>query len=307
MRAAYNIPRDENLKLRDFPTLAHVIQFARDKQSSAATPAAPAPAVASAPSAATPVARPRPPVASFDAANRIPRRVPVPILRPPLDHLQANGRDAWPGQPRGDHARQRRRGRSRWRSACRRWVSKSCALEDALDANALTERLKTWLAAGPVQGVYWLPALDNEGDLSHMDLASWHEALQVRVKSLYTTMRILYEQIASAGHVPGLGHAARRTAWLRRRRSGRAAGRRGGGLHQDLQAGAHGSPRQSGRFRGRAQGVGSCRNFSSRKRCAIPAQSRSATRMACAGRSDCRNSPRRRPARPDAGSETAFS
>ena len=29
IRAAYNIPRDENLKLRDFPTLAHVIQFAR--------------------------------------------------------------------------------------------------------------------------------------------------------------------------------------------------------------------------------------------------------------------------------------
>ena len=33
MRAAYNIPRDENLKLRDFPTLAHVIQFAHDRGS----------------------------------------------------------------------------------------------------------------------------------------------------------------------------------------------------------------------------------------------------------------------------------
>ena len=32
VRAAYDIPRDENLKLRDFPTLAHVIQFARDRQ-----------------------------------------------------------------------------------------------------------------------------------------------------------------------------------------------------------------------------------------------------------------------------------
>ncbi len=32
VRAAYNIPRDENLKLRDFPTLAHVIQFAHDRQ-----------------------------------------------------------------------------------------------------------------------------------------------------------------------------------------------------------------------------------------------------------------------------------
>ena len=32
VRAAYNIPRDENLKLRDFPTLAHVIKFAHDRQ-----------------------------------------------------------------------------------------------------------------------------------------------------------------------------------------------------------------------------------------------------------------------------------
>ena len=32
-----------------------------------------------------------------------------------------------------------------------------------------------------------------------MDLAAWHEALRVRVKSLYTTMRTLYEQIAQPG------------------------------------------------------------------------------------------------------------
>ena len=31
VRAAYNIPRDENLKLRDFPTLAHVIKFAAER------------------------------------------------------------------------------------------------------------------------------------------------------------------------------------------------------------------------------------------------------------------------------------
>src|SRR6185369_8465816 len=32
VRAAYNIPRDENLKLREFPTLAHVIRFAKERQ-----------------------------------------------------------------------------------------------------------------------------------------------------------------------------------------------------------------------------------------------------------------------------------
>ncbi len=32
-----------------------------------------------------------------------------------------------------------------------------------------------------------------------MELAGWHEALRVRVKSLYVTMRALYEQIAKPG------------------------------------------------------------------------------------------------------------
>ena len=40
VRAAYNIPRDENLKLRDFPTLAHVIKFAQNGAAGASAVAA---------------------------------------------------------------------------------------------------------------------------------------------------------------------------------------------------------------------------------------------------------------------------
>ena len=72
-------------------------------------------------------------------------------------------------------------------------------LNETLDADALKNLLESWMAAGPVHGVYWLPALDNEGSLSEMDLATWHGALQTRVKSLYATMRILYEQVAAPG------------------------------------------------------------------------------------------------------------
>jgi acyl carrier protein len=32
IRGTYNIPRDENLKLRDYPTLAHVIRFVYEKR-----------------------------------------------------------------------------------------------------------------------------------------------------------------------------------------------------------------------------------------------------------------------------------
>ena len=64
---------------------------------------------------------------------------------------------------------------------------------------SLQNRVKDWIAAGGVQGIFWLPALDNEGDLTQMDHAAWQEALRVRVKSLHTTMRILYEQVAEPG------------------------------------------------------------------------------------------------------------
>ena len=43
VRARFGIPRDDNMKLREFPTLGHVIAFARDRGRPAA-PAAPAPA-----------------------------------------------------------------------------------------------------------------------------------------------------------------------------------------------------------------------------------------------------------------------
>ncbi len=39
-------------------------------------------------------------------------------------------------------------------------------IEGAPDADGLAGCLNYWLAAGPIHGVYWLPALDDEGSLS---------------------------------------------------------------------------------------------------------------------------------------------
>ena len=98
IRAAYNIPRDENMKLRDFPTLAHVIKFAQDRSNLPRLPDAEEQPVAKKPVASTAtvpspalVPKPRPNLASLDAANRIPRRVPIPVLRPPLSICKSTG------------------------------------------------------------------------------------------------------------------------------------------------------------------------------------------------------------------------
>jgi len=209
VRAAYNIPRDENLKLRDFPTLASVIQFASDRLALLGVPATVPHAteekhetVSEEPTASTPVPTPvkapRPALASLDAANRIPRRVPLPILRPALTICKPTGATLEPGcrvvimPDRGGVA-------DALAERLKNLGVEVLRLEAAPDSDALATCLKNWAAAGPVHGVYWLPALDNEGRLNDMDLATWLEALRVRLKLLYTAMRTLYEQIAKPG------------------------------------------------------------------------------------------------------------
>jgi NAD(P)-dependent dehydrogenase (short-subunit alcohol dehydrogenase family) len=72
-------------------------------------------------------------------------------------------------------------------------------VEDAPAAEELGRRVQGWLADGPIQGVYWLPALDREPELSATDLAGWREALRVRAKLLYTTLHILDDGMDQPG------------------------------------------------------------------------------------------------------------
>jgi acyl transferase domain-containing protein/acyl carrier protein len=160
VREAFGIERDTNLKLRDFPTLGHVMQFARDRATNIATPA-PQQAVTAAP-------LPSP-------SSAVPRRVPVPRLRPPLSLCKPTGVKLEAGT----------------RVLL---VSDTGGAGDALAARLASMGVEVVrdAAAGPVQGVYWLPALDPEGDLALMDLAAWQQALLIRVKDLYATMRANY-------------------------------------------------------------------------------------------------------------------
>jgi len=170
VRQIYNIPRDENRKLRDFPTLAHVIAFVHENRPELAV-------------AAAAEVKPEPPTPSSQPLASIPRRVPTPTLRPPLALCKPTAVTLAAGR-------------------------RVAIMPDKGGvAEALAERLRASGAdvllldgtpvAGPIDGVYWLPALDHEGSLRDMDLAIWREALRVRVKSLYTTMRAFYEQIAT--------------------------------------------------------------------------------------------------------------
>ena len=167
IRERYNIPRDPNLKLRDFPTLARVIQFVHERRAAEST-------------AVAPVNIARPAAAKIpEAPAGIPRRVPVPVLRPPLALCRPTGVSLGPGK------------------------RVLIAADRGGAAEALAEKLRALgaeiVTAGPVDGVYWLPALDYEGDLKEMSVAEWHAAVDARVKSFYRTMRSRYGEIASPG------------------------------------------------------------------------------------------------------------
>ncbi|MGC2324679.1 MAG: SDR family NAD(P)-dependent oxidoreductase, partial [Terriglobales bacterium] len=201
IRATYGIPRDQDLKLRDFPTLAHVIKFAVDRQPRASATPAVTVAAREAEAAASPAAAPvgpRPILASFDAADKIPRRAPVATLRPALNLCKATGVTLAAGRRvviMPDSGGVAEVLTLRLQSLGVEVLS----IDSTLDADALATRLKTWLAAGSIHGVYWLPALTREPVLTDMDASTWHEALRVRIKLLFTTMRALYEQVAGAG------------------------------------------------------------------------------------------------------------
>ena len=196
VRAAYNIPRDENLKLRDFPTLAHVIKFAQKGAAGAkAVEVTSANAIPVVPAA---TGTPPPALLSFDAANTIPRRIPLPTLRPPLALCKATGVTLGRGSRVVIMSDSGGVAESLTKQLREKEVE-VLSITGAPDADTLQRTIDIWLASGAVQGVYWLPALDNEGPLSGMDAAQWRESLRVRVKSLYLTMRKLYDQVAASG------------------------------------------------------------------------------------------------------------
>jgi NAD(P)-dependent dehydrogenase (short-subunit alcohol dehydrogenase family) len=70
---------------------------------------------------------------------------------------------------------------------------KVLGLAPGIATEELLATLAKWQQDGPIAGVYWLAALDDEGDFAALDLAAWREALRRRVKTLYAAMRQLYE------------------------------------------------------------------------------------------------------------------
>ncbi|HYF24765.1 MAG TPA: SDR family NAD(P)-dependent oxidoreductase, partial [Baekduia sp.] len=179
IREHYAIQRDDTLKLRDYPTLTHVVGFVEDRRphTTATTPPAP------------PAPAPQATVAGMpEGVDRDwPRRIPVPIVRPALEQCVATGVTLGQGSRVLVVADAGGVGAALAAALTARGAEVH-TVADAPAAEELEQRLAT---VGGVDGVFWLPALDDEGPLDRLDPAGWKEALRVRVKLLAVTMRAL--------------------------------------------------------------------------------------------------------------------
>ncbi|MCS7290227.1 MAG: SDR family NAD(P)-dependent oxidoreductase, partial [Roseiflexus sp.] len=210
IREAFGIERIENLKLRDYPTLRHVINFVyerrpdlRPSEGAAPAPATPvataaAPEASAAPAPAAPAAQPTVTLMPLENADMVPRRVVVPALRPAIDLCKPTG-VALDGNTRVVVMMDRGGvGKALLNRLEKRGVG-TLVIEEPPSAEELEQRLKGWLAEGPIHGVYWLTALDVEPAIEEMDLATWRELNRVRVKNLYLTLRTLYDTLVGPG------------------------------------------------------------------------------------------------------------
>ncbi len=202
VRETYGIERDESLQLRDYPTLNHVIGFVRDRmpQPTAADPVAataPAETTVTTVTTVTTAAAPAPAEAPADDAG-FPRRVPVPVVRPPLDWFPPTGVRLEAGSrvvilpDRG--------GVAEALSAALAGRGVEVLRTDAAgDSETVAAQVAAWLAAGRVDGLYALAGLDNEAPIADLDLDAWHDGLHRRVKVLGAATRALYDALGDGG------------------------------------------------------------------------------------------------------------
>ncbi len=198
IRETFDIPQQEDLNLRDYDTLEKVIGFVHEMRPDLAGSAVAEAAHETVEAGEKPEPVPARTKYNLEDADKMPRRVPVPSLRPALDLCKESGVTldensrviVMPDQ-------------SGLASALSNRLEKLgvdvLMLDPELDADGLLEQLNTWQQAGDLTGIYWLPAFDVEPLLDEMDLDAWRQHNEQRVKKLYHVMRALYESVDKPG------------------------------------------------------------------------------------------------------------
>ncbi len=194
IRAEFDIPRQEDLKLRDYPTLAHVIRFV-ERMMAPIEPAAPPEPQASAPPVEVRTAE-----AAADetgTAHGIKFSVPLPVLRPPIELCKPTGASIGPGT-RLIVAGEGTGVAAALTARLEELGAQVLALDVQAGAAEIETQVKAWLEEQPVAGVYWLAGLEPEPGWEELDLKAWKELNRQQVKNLFLLMHLLAEGAPSS-------------------------------------------------------------------------------------------------------------
>jgi acyl transferase domain-containing protein/acyl carrier protein len=192
VRESFSIPRQDEVKLRDYPTLRHVIGFV-NKYLPAAAPVAPSTPAAA---AVAPIVVAPPIVVDAGPSPFVSGllRRPVVTLRPPLDSCKQTGVRLEKGSRVVVVADNEGAGKL----LCEQLESRGVQVLriDARPERAEIEAaLHSWAQAGNVAGLYFLPALDRSAPLSDIDLVQFRKLYRDRVLLLHGAARGLYESL----------------------------------------------------------------------------------------------------------------
>ena len=123
-------------------------------------------------------------VGDFAAVDALPRRIPVPALRPALAACTPTGVQLGEGARILVVLDDGGVGKSLVKKLTG-LGAEVLAVPAATTTDDLLAQVAQWSGDAPLTGVYWLPALDDEGSMDAMDLAGWREALRRRVVALH--------------------------------------------------------------------------------------------------------------------------
>ncbi|MBW6474966.1 MAG: SDR family NAD(P)-dependent oxidoreductase, partial [Anaerolineaceae bacterium] len=181
IRENFGIPRREDLRLSDYNTLQKVVQFVLDAQAQQK----PVEAVED-----EPTDQPESSISNEENAS-IRRRVPVAVLRPRIDLCTSTGMVLEQGS-RVIVIHDTGKVASTLEKKLKEQQVEVLSIHSS-NQEELIHQIKEWVAAGSIDGLYYLPTLNKETPFKKMGNEEWHSTLDSKFYNLVTAIRQLPE------------------------------------------------------------------------------------------------------------------
>ncbi|NOZ88269.1 MAG: SDR family NAD(P)-dependent oxidoreductase, partial [Deltaproteobacteria bacterium] len=200
LRERFQIPKEDDLKLKDYPTLKHIVDFVMDKSAmfQGSNKTKETKYIESRPGDGEDVKTVEDNETIGQDDEWIIRRVPVPRPRLETKFFRSTLIDI-----NGSNIVIAKDDTGIWKELAGLLAERNANimyLEDKLDEKKMEDTVRSWMDQGKeINGVYWLRGLGQEPNLFDMEPKQWDDLVMSRVKSMHRLMKQLYDQAAGKG------------------------------------------------------------------------------------------------------------